>query len=228
MSARPAPPAAPLLGLVAELRAQVQLRAETAGPLAASHALLLAWLTLLLALLARSPPTPLETTAPIPEWERPGVHGLLPTGEQRALARILYVIGPGPCLGMRPHPAARPAPELRPPIPRPRAHPRAVPPVPPPRGRGRPRTPIRIPPCAPPPNPVNSLHAQPRHIARLAILVPLVLHTGGLGLRTQRQHPSRHPWRLSRFHPPTPHHPRQGKAAPPSRSTRTCPTISTS
>ena len=148
----------PLLGLLAELRAQAQLRAEQAGPLAASHALVLAWLTLLLALLGRgtqplSEATPEPIAQSIAPWERPGVHGLLPTGEQPALARILYVIGPGPCRGMRPLPAARPAPELRPPIPRRHAHPPRRPARSPARGAAARARPLESP-LAPAPQPI--------------------------------------------------------------------------
>ena len=148
------PQAPPLLGLLAELRAQAQLRAEQAGPLAASHALVLAWLTLLLALLGRgTQPLPEPVAQSIAPWERPGVHGLLPTGEQPALARILYVIGPRPCRGMRPLPAARPAPELRPPIPRRHAHPPRRPARSPARGAAARARPLESP-LAPAPQPI--------------------------------------------------------------------------
>ena len=119
----PPPNAKPLLGLLTELRAQVQLRAETPGPLARLHAYILALLTQLIALIEALPQTESTTAPNTPRpWRRifrrrTASRSALRTPEALALARILYVVGPRQNRGMCARPAPRPTPELRPPIP---------------------------------------------------------------------------------------------------------------
>lgn len=123
MQPDPAPPnAKPLLGLLAELRAQVQPRAETPGTLARLHAFILALLTQLIALIEALPQAESAESANTSRpWRRAARHSTPRAPETFALVRIMYVIGPAPNRGMRARPAPCPSPELRPPIAPPRA-----------------------------------------------------------------------------------------------------------
>ncbi len=126
-------PPRPLEGLLGELRPHAEHRAEPAGKLAATHTLVLLWLTLLLALLERRHPGifPRHRGPAARSWHaRSWGHAPDPgpdsaSADPRRIARILYVLGPRPNTAMRPHavppPAPRPTPPIRPPPVRPPA-----------------------------------------------------------------------------------------------------------
>lgn len=125
-AAPPLTPAQPPPGLLAVLRALDQHCAASAAMLAPMHALVLAMFLRLLGLAAhhQAPCPPFPDRRPSAVAQRAGFIVMCSTPIRhatrapaaRAIARLLYVIGPRPRTGMRALPNAAPVPRQHPPI----------------------------------------------------------------------------------------------------------------